>query len=280
MDLFLRFPGFRSHALTLSYDDAPIFDRRLIEIMSKYGIKGTFNVNSGREVDLTDPSRRNMSVGEIVPLLRESGNELAVHGAKHLHLSGIPLVEAMRDVVDDRVALEDAWGAPVRGMAYAFGAYSDAVVSMLAEAGIRYARTVKATHSFAIPEDFLRLHPTCHHKDERLLELCDEFFAPGRGGSRYWCNPPRLFYLWGHSYEFNDDNNWQIIEEFCKKMGKRENVWYATNIEVYDYVTAFRSLEWSMNGKSVYNPSATDVCLCYYDKNVLARAGEITSLVD
>lgn len=280
MYLFLRFPGFRSHALTLSYDDAPIFDRRLIEIMSKYGVRGTFNVNSGRTADPLDHHRRNLNLDEAVALLRESGNEIAVHGQHHLHLSGIPLVEAMRDVVEDRIAIENLWGAPVRGMAYAYGAYNDAVVSMLAEAGIRYARTVKATHSFAIPEDWLRLEPTCHHKDARLMELCDEFFAPSAASGRYWCNSPRLFYLWGHSYEFNDDNNWEIIERFCERMGNRENVWYATNIEIYDYVTAFRSLEWSMNGKSVYNPSATDVCLCYYGKDVLARAGEVTSLVD
>ena len=42
-------------------------------------------------------------------------------------------------------------------------------------------------------------------------------------------------------------------------MGKNEKIWYATNIEIYDYVTAFRRLEFSANGKRVHNPSALEL---------------------
>ena len=42
-------------------------------------------------------------------------------------------------------------------------------------------------------------------------------------------------------------------------MGKRDDVWYATNIEIYDYVQAYRSLLWSARGDRVYNPSAVPV---------------------
>ena len=112
------------------------------------------------------------------------------------------------------------------------------------------------------------------------MELAEEFLED-RTYPYYWtnANAPKLFYLWGHSYEFNDSNNWEIIEEFCKKVGNREDVWYATNIEIYDYVKAYENLKFSANGKSVYNPSAVDVCINYMGRGeVLVKAGETAKL--
>ena len=65
----------------------------------------------------------------------------------------------------------------------------------------------------------------------------------------------RLFYLWGHSYEFDDDNNWEVIENFCEYVGGRDNIWYATNMEIFEYIEAYKSIKTSANGKIMYNPS-------------------------
>ena len=43
----MRFPGGLAKALTFSYDDGVEQDIRLVEILDKYGMKGTFNLNSG-----------------------------------------------------------------------------------------------------------------------------------------------------------------------------------------------------------------------------------------
>ena len=45
-NIFMRFPGGRAKALTLSYDDGVVQDIRLIDIMRRHGLKGTFNINS------------------------------------------------------------------------------------------------------------------------------------------------------------------------------------------------------------------------------------------
>ena len=91
----------------------------------------------------------------------------------------------------------------------------------------------------------------------RLMELADKFVnqsnnIPFNKGA--W-----LFYVWGHSYEFDNDNNWEVIEHFAKYAGKREDIWYATNIEIYDYVKAYESLQTSYDKKIIHNPSAIDV---------------------
>ena len=70
---------------------------------------------------------------------------------------------------------------------------------------------------------------------------------------------PRLFYLWGHSYEFDRDDNWQVIEDFCAAIAGKDDTWYATNIEIYEYVEAFNALVTSADGKTVYNPTLKTV---------------------
>lgn len=37
----------KKKAVTFSYDDGVTQDRRLVEMMNTYGVKGTFNLNSG-----------------------------------------------------------------------------------------------------------------------------------------------------------------------------------------------------------------------------------------
>ena len=81
-----------------------------------------------------------------------------------------------------------------------------------------------------------------------------------------WRREAWLFYVWGHSYEFDqntEDNNWGLIERFAEFVSGKEDVWYATNIEIYDYVTAFRSLEISLSEKIIHNPTAHTIFFEY-----------------
>ena len=43
MKVYTCFPGGKAKALTMSYDDGKLEDIRLLEILNKYVIKGTFN---------------------------------------------------------------------------------------------------------------------------------------------------------------------------------------------------------------------------------------------
>ena len=265
MDQFLRFPGFRLKALTLSYDDGTVHDRRLVEIMKKNGIKGTFNLNSNINFR---PNPNKISLEEAYELFTDAGCELAVHGVEHLSLAEVATPLMARDILEDRVAMEKVAGTIIRGMAYANGSFNDEVVNVLRMCGIAYSRTTHSTEKFALPTDWLRLDPTCHHQNPRLFELLDEFLAYDVDPKQYyWRFKPALFYLWGHSYEFNNNNNWERIEQFCEKAGGKDNIWYATNIEIYDYVEAYRALVFSADGTMVYNPTATEVYINYFGNN-------------
>lgn len=274
---FMRFPNFCKKALTLSYDDGMIYDKKLVAILNEYGLKCTFNLNSGEFATDVSAARRRLTESEAVELYADTNHEIAVHGLKHLSLPFFPGEAALNDVIEDRKNLERIFGRIVKGMAYAYGKYDDKAVETLRCCGIKYARTVVSTEKFDIPSDWLRMPATCHHNNPRLAEITDRFLndEPARS---YAYDSPKLFYLWGHSYEFEDNYNWNLIEEFAKKTGGRDDVWYATNGEVYEYVRAFDALEFSVNGDRVYNPSAQTVWICYFGKNVKILPGETAQI--
>lgn len=257
-NVFMRFPGGVGKALTLSYDDGVEQDIKLMEILDRYGIKCTFNINSGRfvpEDKVYDEGQihRIMSKSRVLETYKDSGHEVAVHALTHAWLDCIPAAEVAREVIEDRKNLEEMFGMPIRGMAYPYGATDDTVVEVLKNSGIVYSRTTVSTEKFGIPTDWLRLSATCHHKNARLGELAEKFVqmkVPNR---------PQLFYLWGHSYEFEKDNNWNVIEQFCETVGGKEDIWYATNIEIYDYIQAYDRLIWAVDYRMVANPSAIPV---------------------
>ncbi len=257
----MRWRDGKRGAFTTSYDDGRMEDFRLAALMRQNGIKGTFNVNTGLfwAEDKPDPAEnplhRRMRRSEFLRFAREYRDvaEIAVHGVTHPDLSTLSAGQVVREVIDDRAALERDLGVICRGMAYPYGRTSDTAVSAIAACGIAYSRTIRATMSFDLPEDWLRLCPTCHHTAPELFDLLAAF----REEAANVKGKPLLFYLWGHAYEFDDNDDWDRIGEFLQKAGGDPNVWYATNIEIADYVKAYQSLIWSADGTLVTNPTAT-----------------------
>jgi len=243
----------KKKVLTLSYDDGVVQDKRLVQILDQHGLKCTFNINSGMYCqDAVDPEYGRLTKASAIELFRNSNHEVAVHGYTHPFLERLSTTEMIREITEDRKSIEEDFGVIARGMAYPFGTYNDEVVDVLAKCHIAYARTVHSTCYYNFPDNWLTLHPTCHHNQPNLMELAKNFIEQK-------FRTPMMFYLWGHSYEFDDRNNWNVIEEFAEYMGGRDDIWYATNIEIYDYVMAYKRLETSYDLRLIHNPSAIDV---------------------
>ena len=274
----LRFPNFKVKAFTLSYDDGLKYDEKLITEMKKYGFKGTFNINSGlcakKPQEYGIHSR--LTLEECVSLYQSSGNEPAVHGKHHVPLIGVERSVALHEVLSDRIDLEQAFKQVIKGMAYPYGGSFDAETKeIIKNCGIVYARTVDDTHSFELPKDWLRLDPTCHQNDERLFELAEEFAALSykEGGYGWFQKTPKWFLVWGHSTEHARDDSWDRIEKLGKILGNRKDIWYATMGEVYDYITAFESLEFSVDNLLVRNKSSLDIYVTINGGNYVISAG-------
>lgn len=275
--IYMRFPGGKAKALTLSYDDGVEQDRTMIEILNRHGLKCTFNLNSGlyaEEGKVYEPGtiHRRMSKSAVTGLYTGSGHEVAVHGLTHPFLETLPSAKVVFEIMQDRLNLEQQFGCLVRGMAYPYGTFNDSVVECLKACGIAYSRTTVSTQKFEIPTDWLRMPATCHHNDANLPTLTDRFLNMSVN------DKPKLFYLWGHTYEFERDNNWNVIEEFAEKMGNREDIWYATNIEIYDYVQDYQRLIWSADGNTVYNPTCRTIFFGNKNLQLSAAPGETVSI--
>lgn len=248
--VYCCFPGGKHKALTMSYDDGRIQDRKLIEIFNKYGIKGTFHINSG----LFDDERR-IKADEIKELYK--GHEISCHTLTHPTIERCPITEVIQQVLDDRKNLEKIVGYPVRGLSYPNGSVNKQIEEVLPFCGIKYSRIVGDSDDFSMPENPYRWESTCHH-NHNLLKNLDTFLSLVKKQCLY------LMYVWGHSYEFDDKNNWDLIEEFCQKAGGKEEIWYCTNIELIDCMENFKNLQFAADNSFVYNPNAAD---CFISVN-------------
>lgn len=256
---FMRFPGGKLRAVTLSYDDGVPSDVRFSDTITPYGIKCTFNYN-GDTMRATPNLSREVAEEKIF----SRGHELALHGYHHTASGIARAAVGIKDVLDNRVEMEAKYGRIIRGMAYPdsgvtrfhHGMTYEKIKAYLSELEIAYARTTRSHGTFALPNDFHNWQPTAHHNDANLFELIDSFLSFSYTGYRLINSAePLLFYLWGHSYEFDRDNNWDRLSEICERLGGRDDIFYATNIEIYDYIKAYESLVYSADSSIVYNPT-------------------------
>jgi hypothetical protein len=158
---------------------------------------------------------------------------VSCHTLTHPDLTRLTEAEMRREIGEDRRLLEDLTGGAVRGLAYPFGTYDERVLSLLPELGIVYGRTAEATDAFQLPDNFLEWGGSCHHN--RAYELGQRFL-------REESQRPALLYVWGHSYELDGfmsgdlSKNWDYMDAFCRLMGQRDDIYYATAIEVVDFL--------------------------------------------
>ncbi len=269
------FPNGRTKAFTLSYDDGVCQDKRLVKILNTYRLKATFNLNSSLQNEDSNWTGKNdtfisrMNTDELEQVYL--GHEIAVHSLTHPHLEHLPPYEAYKELFEDKKNLELLFAEIIRGMAYPYGTYNNTIKQINKMIGLNYCRTVNDTYKFDVPMDFLEWNPTCHHSYPGLFSLAQEFidFSPDRLS---------IFYVWGHSYEFDEDNNWDMIEQFSSIISDKEDIWYATNGQIYDYITAASRLVYSADSAIVYNPTDISIWLKTQNKSVEIQSGQTIAI--
>ena len=278
--MYLRFPDFRQKALTLSYDDGVRADLKLAKIIERYGIKCTFNMNSSA-FDGKNPNR--LTVDEIKEFIIEKGHEVAVHGERHIAPGIASPVITIADVLNCRITMEREFSSIIRGMAYPdsgitrmhSGNDPATIKEYIKNLGIVYSRTLGGDNdSFMLPTDWYAWMPTAHHNNKKLTEWTEAFVNLKEEELYLTRKYPRLFYLWGHSYEFDNNDNWEILESFCETIGGKDDTWYATNIEIYEYVRAYESLIMSADGNRIYNPTLKEIWMNIDDTLYSIKPGE------
>jgi len=222
-------------AVTFSYDDGVTQDIKLIHMLNKYNLKGTFNLNSellgtGGKFEVNNQliSHYKLEASDVKEIYE--GHEVAVHTLTHLNLTTLDDAEVLRQVKQDKANLENLVGYDVVGMAYPCGGVNndDRVAKLIKEnTDIKYCRTTINTDSFDIQDNLHRFNPNVFHtiQFDRLMEM-------GRNFIELEPDKPQIFYIWGHSYELDVDDGWTKLEEFFKLIANRDDIFYGTNSEV------------------------------------------------
>ena len=224
----------KKKAVTFSFDDGVTQDIRLIGILNKYGLKGTFNLNSellGKEGEL-QRNGRSVRHDKIAPAdVREiyAGHEIAVHTLTHPRLTELDEAEIIRQVEVDRQNLSRLCGYEVIGMAYPCGGvnHDERVAEIIQKkTGVQYARTIISSYDFAHQHELFRFRPSVYYVEDCFEEVIDSFLSSER-------EEHQLLYIWGHSYEMDAEFiTWERFERACARLAFRSDIFYGTNREV------------------------------------------------
>jgi peptidoglycan-N-acetylglucosamine deacetylase len=266
-------PDGKRISLTSCWDDGTIYDRQLIAIFNHYGLKASFNLCSGKfGLDAQQSGWKEFVRADEVATLYQ-GHEVCSHTVNHPRVWSVPVDQFRWEVLEDRRWLEALVGYPVRGFAipYNWPTGQDWCREFVHSCGFKYMRNSASVPQFEHPSDFMDWHPTAHCSAD-LPNLWAAMLQ------RNHDQPGQLFYVHGHSYEFEDDWGWEVIESFAKLASETEGVYHATKGEIYDYVTAWRSLDWSLDGTLVCNNSALPLWFLRNGQTVKIESGQLLRL--
>lgn len=227
---------------TLSFDDGITQDRRVIEILHKYGVKcATFNINSGLLGASWNWVGQRLGNGALthIRFTREElesgiydGFEIAAHSLQHHSFKNFddnPELFA-HHVLADVNNLKDIFGVAPIGMAWPGGdtEYTEKSIEILRDhTDIKYARAANPHYKFTLPRRFLKWHPTCSIMSESCIKLAKKFVDAE-------CTQDMLFYAWTHSYELDNENLWNRLEALLEIITAHEDIVLVTNGEFYE----------------------------------------------
>ena len=257
------YPDGKYKALIMSYDDGLDDDIALAQLFDRYGIIGTFHLNSGlldtraiwNEGKPNEILQTYLSKDTLVHVFKN--HEIAVHGTYHKALAGLSDKEILEEINVDIENLTILSDRKISSMAYAFGSTNDHVAEVIGTTPLTNARTVKSSYNFDLPKDYYLWNPTCH--DSEALEYLEAYIS---------LDSPSLslFYVWGHSWELRDTLRNQNILKFCKEIGDRHDIWYIGAGDFADYHASLKVLE--IGPQQIVNPEGNGV-VYYREKGQL-----------
>lgn len=266
LNVIVTYPEWKLKAVSFSYDDGHKADIPLISIFNKYAVKATFNIPFNW---FNDPRRsaNRIPFKDIHTIY--AGHEIAGHGFKHKTLTLLKPKSVSAELDGDIETWKKLSGKALLGYAYPYGRFNDNVLKIIREKGFVYARTCKMAGNFDLPQDFLAWHPYCHHN--RVKGLAKKFLD-------YKAERMSVLIVWGHSYEFPASVNkktgkpvkesWHVIENFCKAISGKPEIWYATMGDIALYVKNSEALRISADNSTLTNNSGVPVYFLYQGEKV------------
>lgn len=262
------YPGGKRRAFNISYDDGILQDMRFVELLNRYSLKGTFNLNSGlMDPPFTWAHECGMNVTRLTPAaIRElyRGHEVASHTLTHPYMHDLSEDEVTYQLGADKQNLENLLGTEIAGFAVPFMYYSELIARCAQDCGFEYARISEESHSYEPSSDYFHWKGSIFHWTESL-----EYFVEG---FLHTDTELALCQIVGHSYDLDVFDMWDRMEAILQKVSGNSSIWPATHLEIVRYLKAMEHT--AITGGSVCNHSDVDLWFCVDGQTICLHPGE------
>ena len=231
------YPGGRRKAFSVTYDDGVEQDVRFVALLNSYGLKGTFNLNSGL---METAFAWTHESGRVIRRLRAenaaalyAGHEVASHTLTHPYMQGLAREEILREMAADRANLQRLFGREISGFAVPFDYYSELIAGCAQACGFEYARISEESGAFTTQDDAYHWRATAFHCSDRLEALIDRFLDTEEELA--------CFQLVGHSYDLDVEDMWDRMEALFARISRQRDILPMTTLEIVRYTAAMRA---------------------------------------
>ena len=248
-DVKKLYPQGKIKAFNVTYDDGVLQDIRFVEMLSKYSLKGTFNLNFGL---MENEFEWIHEKGYVIKRLSKeralalyNGHEIASHTLTHPYMQDKTEEEILYEMKMDKKKLAKLFGREIKGFALPFDYYSDLIEACAKKSGFEYARISEESLSFKPQTDYHRWRATVFHLNPELDNLVEKFLVTKEELG--------LFQIVGHSYDLDTENMWDKMENIFDKIASDEDILPMTTIEIVEYLKAMSVVE--ITGSEIINNS-------------------------
>lgn len=237
--------------ITTSWDDGCILDKKIVELLDKYNLKGTFyiqeiatenifNEKEASELKLNRISLHSLEKEDIIII--DEAHEIGAHTLNHLKLTQIPREVAWEEIEGSKNYIENLIGHKVDMFCYPGGDYNEEIKFLVENAGFLGARTVKRGVC-EYPKDFFEFHTTMHVFPHPIklairrkiyslpLKWIFSWESQVKRSFNNFMKNGGVWHLWGHSWEIEKLKMWDSFESILKYISNRPNIKYLTNGE-------------------------------------------------
>lgn len=228
--------------VTTSWDDGHVLDLQVAGLLKKYNLTGTFYV-SPKCRELKFKSR--LDDQEIRLLAKRF--EIGAHTMTHPRLTRVSLNEADKEIRNSKSHLEKVLGKKVVSFCYPGGEFDKKHKKIARDAGFSYARTVRRLHIKPSKDNFAAattIHAYKHYQDVPKILVLSRF-----NPAKFWLvfndwselgklmfdkalKSGGVYHVWGHSWEIDNNNDWERLERLFRYISDHDGVSYVTNKEL------------------------------------------------
>ena len=196
-------------------DDGTVFDKKVIDIFNKYGIRATFNLNSGLQdyvwfKDWLEVRRLKLDENKDI----YDGHEVASHSLTHPYLTSLPDGDVYREVNEDILNLRNVFQCDIYTFSFPFDGYDERTINIIKSLGITHIILPAIDDSFRRPADTLHIKVTSWNIDDALNKV-KRFIEDEQA---------ELFVYLSHSYDYEYDGSYDKLEELCRIVSSNKDI--------------------------------------------------------